>query len=159
MGTRSITRFKETKDSKPFAAIYRQFDGYPSGMGADLKEIVGAYRITNGYGCDDSKCAKCGKDTYEHRNLDHELVPKPVANGMTCLAASVIKRLKDGIGNVYMIHPDEKDAWQEYEYDLYADGPAVHIACFSTSSKGNKRNLLWEGLASEFEAEKVEKSI
>ena len=38
MGTRTLVHIKDGK--KTIATIYRQYDGYPSGMGEDIKRIL-----------------------------------------------------------------------------------------------------------------------
>lgn len=69
-------------------------------MGKDLKDILSGKTIINGFGSDTSA-------TYCY-------------NGMGCLTASVIKELKEGIGNVYICpHDESEDAGQEYFYAIY----------------------------------------
>ena len=53
MGTRSITKFIESEGNKQKAitAIYRQFDGYPTGHGLDLAEFLFQVIPVNGMGC------------------------------------------------------------------------------------------------------------
>lgn len=75
--------------------IYRQFDGYPEGLGRDIHEAVGGLRITNG---------NAGAGT---------------ANGMGCLAAQLVTKLKGNcIGNVYIMPPGAKDVWEEFVYEV-----------------------------------------
>ena len=40
MGTRSITVVYDEYNDKPVVCMYRQFDGYPSGHGRELAEIL-----------------------------------------------------------------------------------------------------------------------
>ena len=47
--------------------------------------------------------------------------PVDVFNGMGCLAASLITKLKDGPGNVYIDGPDVKRSWIDYEYYVWGD--------------------------------------
>lgn len=70
MGTRSLTIFKE-KD-KEIAVMYKQFDGYPSGLGMDYYNHFHDLHIVNGLRMDGLK----------------------VANGMGCFACQVITVLK-----------------------------------------------------------------
>lgn len=95
MGTRSLTAIQEY-DGREIVVIYRQFDGYPSGMGADLHEFLNGFQILSGYNEDKPK----------------------LANGMGCLAAQLIKHLKDGIGNVYLKPAGTRDCWEEYLYTI-----------------------------------------
>ena len=91
MGTRSLTRFIE--DGKVIAALYGQSDGYVSGHGRDLANILRDGRMVNGYRLD-------GKEF----------------NGVGCLAAQVVSGLKDGVGQYYLCRVDALD--EEYSYDL-----------------------------------------
>ena len=129
MGTRSLTYVRESEKSAAFLCIYRQYDGYPAGMGRNLYEMLKGYKLVNGYTSEDSECVTCGEQPYSHNRPEiadrypkaqgHEFVPKRVANGINDLAASIVKGLKDGIGNVYLYNTRTKDAGQEYNYDLY----------------------------------------
>lgn len=80
MGTRSLTAFVDDT-GKEIVRLYRQFDGYPTGHGADLVKLCDV-AIVNGIGAN-----------------------KRVANGMGCLAAQVIAGLKDGPGGIYIEAP------------------------------------------------------
>ncbi len=39
MGTRSLTHIRETENASDLVCIYRQFDGYPSGLGKALAGV------------------------------------------------------------------------------------------------------------------------
>ena len=112
MGTRSLTRVIPRQKGLSYADghlhpeksvvnIYRQFDGYPEGMGLDLAEFLSEFTIVNGL----------GEDSYK---------PK-IANGSGCLAAQLVQFLKDGPGNVYLetLDGDPGDSWEEYIYTIY----------------------------------------
>ncbi len=103
MGTRSLTYVYN--DETPMLCLYRQFDGYPSGHGAQVAEFLQGRTIVNGYGTG---------------------TPEKASNGMGCLAASLIGLLKEGIGNIY-VYPIElgQDAWQDYEYHIYENRVVV----------------------------------
>lgn len=94
MGTRSITHLKE--EGKTLVTIYRQYDGYPSGMGLDLAEYLVDITVVNGFG------SNMEIGTY--------------ANGMGCLAAQLIKHLKKDIGNIYLVEPKSGNMGEEYVY-------------------------------------------
>jgi hypothetical protein len=98
MGTRSLTYVYA--DKSPVVCMYRQFDGYPTGHGAELAEFLYGFKIVNGYG---------------------EVKPK-LANGMGCLAAQMIAYFKVGTGGFYL-EPVElgQDCCQDYEYHVYQD--------------------------------------
>jgi len=48
MGTRSLTFVYD--DAEPVVCMYRQFDGYPEGHGAELAEFLNTVEGTNGMG-------------------------------------------------------------------------------------------------------------
>ncbi len=95
MGTRSMTVFRvvDKLEAYDICAMYRQMDGYPTGHGQELANLLKGHRICNGISLGQKK--------------------KVYHNGMGCLAAYVIGYLKweqrlDGttgdhpIGNIYM---------------------------------------------------------
>jgi len=109
MGTRSLVRVYDEEDREIFC-LYRQFDGYPSGMGKDLAEAC-KVRLVNGM-------------------TDHE---PDQANGMGCLAARIVAMLKVQWedksyvkakapciqpGNVYLHAPGLEDCGEEFEYHV-----------------------------------------
>jgi len=96
MGTRSLTYVYEGK--MPVVCLYRQYDGYPSGHGAELAEFLMGYDIVNGFG---EKRAK-------------------LANGMGCLAAQMVAHFKTETGNFYLHAPLlDRDDGQDFEYHVY----------------------------------------
>jgi hypothetical protein len=105
MSTRSITKVIETwndeKTSKlkkqTLVCMYRQYDGYPSGMGSDLAEFLNSGKIVNGI------------------SLAEE---QRVFNGMGCLAAQMVAHFKDGAGGYYLYPTNVGKVWQEYEYEI-----------------------------------------
>jgi hypothetical protein len=105
MGTRALIKIKD--EGKTIVAIYRQMDGYPSGLGAEIKKLLndGDTRVINGYQSD-------------------KLSPK-YFNGMGCLAAYLIGGLKifgygeisrNPIGSVYIVPPNSLN--EEYTYTI-----------------------------------------
>lgn len=128
MGTRSLTRVYE--DGQLLVQFYRQYDGYPSGMGADLAEYLTGGKAVNGIGGD----AKLHKTW----------------NGAGCLAASLIAHFKDSVGNIYIAPPKKSvDMWQEFEYEIHVNGPVVLLDVFKSGSKkplyhGDPADLLKE---------------
>lgn len=142
MGTRSLTKVIETytnkatnkKVSKPLINMYRQFDGYPSGMGADLVEFLEGTKVVNGLGLDEVKS-------------------KRVFNGAGCLAAQLVAHFKEGAGGIYIEPITAKDCGQEYEYEIIVDFDTKELTlrCLEVgyvSPKGNyvnKKRVLFEG--------------
>lgn len=97
MGTRSLT-FVYT-GNKPVVCMYAQWDGYPSGHGAQLAEFINQFEaITNGIRLGETR---------------------KTANGMDCLAAQMVAHFKQGVGNYYLYSTDCGDCGQECEYHIY----------------------------------------
>jgi hypothetical protein len=107
MGTRSLTYVYDSyenengqNESAPIICMYRQFDGYPEGHGAELAEFLSKFHVGNGI----SGSVKMGT----------------FANGMGCLAAQMVAHFKKDVGNIYLYIPElNKDCWQEYEYHVF----------------------------------------
>lgn len=146
MGTRSTTHvfeLNEPGDVTPallkkaiyLTSIYRQFDGYPQGHGADVAEFASHFTIVNGFGPD----MKMGK----------------YANGAGCFAAQLIRRLKQSIGNIYITTKGDR---QEYNYFLYVraeergfnreNPPSIEGLVYIVAKKGNK--VLFSGRAKDY---------
>lgn len=106
MGTRSTTKFYEKfpNGEKFFiGGFYRQYDGYISGNGKELKDCLKNKKIINGIS---------GETTEE------------AFNGIDCLGAYVISEFKDGIGGIYLTYEDDT---QEYNYIIWNEGDAIFI--------------------------------
>lgn len=89
----------ETKPTQPLLSIYQQFDGYPSGVGAELCEFMQGFKIVNGI-------------------TDRTI---RTANGAGCFAAQLVAHLKKGIGGVYIYPPGSPD--EEFVYKIYITPP------------------------------------
>jgi hypothetical protein len=136
MGIRSIVRVKEGKAT--LVTIYRQYDGYPSGMGDDIKKILnnGQARITNGFSGNDK-------------------APE-LFNGAGCLSAYLVGQLKENkIGNTYIFPNSTKDAGQDYEYVITID-KHKHIKMKVTNVFNKK--VIFNDYISEFDGEAIEKA-
>ena len=98
MGTRSLT-FVYDDENQPIINMYAQWDGYPSGHGAELADFLNQFEaITNGIRVGDER---------------------KTANGMGCLAAQLIANFKSGVGGFYIYPVTAGDCGQEYEYHVY----------------------------------------
>ena len=104
MGTRSLTKVIDTwedksgkQQRKPITTMYRQFDGYLDGHGLELAEWLSQYTVVNGMRMDETR---------------------KVANGMDCLAAQMFAHFKKEAGNIYCMHPDAEDCWEEFIYEI-----------------------------------------
>ena len=118
MATRALINFVEREDGVSFSEhpgvdkihvqIYNHYDGYPSGLGVTLAEYLQDFIVVNG--------------------LSFDSAGKTSANGIGCLAAQVVRYLKDGPGNVYLHKPGEK-SWEDYEYFIWCkEGHGVWIS-------------------------------
>jgi hypothetical protein len=101
MGTRSLTFVYE--ENKPIINMYRQFDGYPEGHGAELAEFLLSGEMVNGF------------SQTETRQF----------NGMGCLAAQMIVNFKKSVGGFYIYPIESNSCWQDYEYHVYEETVVV----------------------------------
>jgi hypothetical protein len=135
MGTRSLTYIEETHQTaiadeennnevhetkQNILCMYRQYDGYLSGHGAELAEFLQDFNVVNGYNHD---------------------TPKRSANGMGCLAAQLIAHFKDGIGNIYIHEPNDSNCGEEYTYTIYEKDGKVRIRAYDVWAK----NIIFDG--------------
>ena len=127
MGTRSLTHIKD--GNKTLLTIYRQFDGYPTGLGAELYEFLKDFTIVNGYG---------------------EKLPN-YANGIGCLAAQLVGHLKDGIGNVYIYPPNSKDCGEEYIYTISLKKNEINLKVEESNYPDN--TVIYNGCLAGFASE------
>lgn len=113
MGTRSLTYVYD--DNEPVVCMYRQFDGYPSGHGAELAAFLASGKMVNGLGSRDTK----------------------VFNGMWCLAAQMVAHFKKGPGDIYLIAPTPgEDHGQEYEYHVRLEGAQLRVEVREVGFRG-----------------------
>jgi hypothetical protein len=139
MGTRA--RVNVMEGNQVLVSIYRQYDGYPNGLGEDVADFVGGLRITNGISGD----------------------PTGSANGMGCLAAQLIKHLKDKVGNVYIRDTGPESNGEEYVYTVYERNGTVYLRAVEGSmtafglpgdSEGEMA-ILYDGPAANFDADQL----
>ena len=104
MGTRSLTFVYTEYDGETPEAIvnmYRQFDGYPTGHGAELAAFLNSFdAVVNGIPFGDKR---------------------KIANGMGCIAAQLVAHFKTDVGGFYLYPVTSVDCGQEYEYHIYSD--------------------------------------
>lgn len=105
MGTRCLT-IVEDEQGKELVTLYRQFDGYPEGHGAELKSFLKGFNIVNGI-------------------TDREAVK--TANGAGCLAAQIVTHFKGQpdhrLGGIYIYPAGTRDVGEEYIYRVRVHGP------------------------------------
>lgn len=131
MGTRSLTCFVD-EDGEEFVTMYRQFDGYPSGHGADLAEFLSGIRMVNGIPLSDQGKVR-------------------MANGMGCLAAQVVAYFKTDAGGIYLHKPNTRDVGEEYIYMVSGvEGREPRLRVYMYYTEPNE--LLFDGAASDYAA-------
>lgn len=101
MGTRSLTFvYDGGKNSEPIMNMYRQYDGYISGHGTELAELLISGEMVNGIPFGENKV---------------------FFNGMGDLAAQIVANFKKASGGFYLYPISSTDCGQEYEYHVYED--------------------------------------
>jgi len=103
MGTRALTFVYD--GDKPIVNLYRQYDGYPTGHGAELAQFLDGFKIVNGIGAEKTR----------------------IANGMGCLAAQVVAHFKDSVGGFYIHSVDSTECGQDYEYRVYQKDKELRV--------------------------------
>jgi len=133
MGTRSITHVKN-EQGIVLLSIYRQYDGYPTGQGKDIKECFEGKRLVDGYTSKDSHLQVNGMDRAAIMLAGH--LNKP-----------------DDPGNVYAAVPGRDNQWCEFTYTLGRRGKAFHLRV----EMGDPSMVtLYDGPLEDFNPEKVE---
>ena len=103
MGTRALTFVYD--GDKPIVNLYRQYDGYPTGHGAELAQFLDGFKVVNGIGAEKTR----------------------IANGMGCLAAQVVAHFKDSVGGFYIHSVDATECGQDYEYHVYQKDKELRV--------------------------------
>ena len=116
MGTRSTVTFVD-EDDEIILRLYRQFDGYPEGMGVDLADLLIDMKVGNGITGD---WMADPNDTPELREMKAAVYRRRYANGIHELACHVLVGLKlaSPIGNVYVHSPKPDLEGEEYNYTI-----------------------------------------
>ena len=139
MGTRSLTFvYSETSNGEkatPIINMYRQYDGYPSGHGAELAGFLSGGRLVNGL-------SGMGKERQ--------------FNGMGCLAAQMVANFKDGAGSFYLYPVTTTDCGQDYEYHIRNVDGEFKITVFNCGvnffglTQSEQHDKIFEGNLSQF---------
>jgi hypothetical protein len=98
MGTRALT-FVYNEHNEVILNLYSQYDGYIEGHGRELAEFLAGKTLVNGFGKESTS----------------------LANGMGCLAASLVAHFKETVGGFYIHSVTSTDCGQDYEYHVYKD--------------------------------------
>jgi hypothetical protein len=144
MGTRSLTFVYEepfNPGDEPQAVInmYRQYDGYPTGHGAELAEFLTQFEMVDG--------------------IPFGGVPpeKRYANGMSCLAAQMVTHFKGAeAGQFYLYPTSARNCGQDYEYHVYSQNNQLQITVTDRGSHffgittSERNDVLFQGPLSEF---------
>lgn len=125
MGTRALT-FVYNEHNEVILNLYRQYDGYIEGHGRELAEFLAGKTLVNGFGKESTS----------------------LANGMGCLAASLVAHFKETVGGFYIHSVTSTDCGQDYEYHVYKDRVKV-LGPGSIFNPGVNANL-FEGSWAEF---------
>ena len=128
MGTRALT-FVYNEHNEVILNLYSQYDGYIAGHGAELAEFLAGKKLVNGF----------GKESTD------------IANGMGCLAASLVAHFKETVGGFYIHSVTDTQCGQDYEYHVYEDKVIVkgYPETFSLFERG-KMVQRFEGSWAEF---------
>ena len=139
MGTRSLTTIEA--DGNEFVCMYRQYDGYPTGHGAELAEFLTGPPLVNGI-----------RDK------------KPQFNGMGCLAAAVVAHFKTEPGNIYLEPPGTRDVGEEYIYKVFSQDGKIWLSVLAGAmtmfgwpgTKEENMNVLFCGLVEDYNGKDIE---
>lgn len=132
MGTRALTFVYE--GDTPVINLYRQYDGYPEGHGAELALLLTRGELINGL-------------TGENQIA---------FNGMGCLAAQVVAHFKKSAGGFYIHSVEEKDCGQDYEYHVYQRDQQLMVRVVDRGynmfglTMDDKNESIFDGTAREF---------
>lgn len=125
MGTRSLT-FVYNEHNEAILNLYRQYDGYIAGHGAELAEFLAGKTLVNGFGMKSTS----------------------LANGMGCLAASLVANFKETVGGFYIHSVTSTDCGQDYEYHVYRD--RVEVRGPGSIFNPGPNDLVFKGTWAEF---------
>lgn len=109
MGTRALT-FVYDENGDRIINLYRQYDGYPEGHGAELAEFLTTGTLTNGL-----RMGQTGR----------------FFNGAGCLAAQLVCNFKEEAGQFYLYPVTALDCGQDFEYHVYVNGKDITIKVIS----------------------------
>lgn len=116
MGTRSITVVKDTDNNK-IIEMYKQYDGYPEGLGAELLGFINSGNMTNGIPVGDKR---------------------KLFNGIECFTAQLVEHFKDGAGCIYLHAPttdyvNKKKYFHMYDAEYYYEiDSELNLTCWDT---------------------------
>jgi hypothetical protein len=134
MGTRSLTFVYDGDEA--IINMYRQYDGYPTGHGAELAEFLTPFNMVNGIRVGETR---------------------KIANGMGCLAAQLVSHFKAGEAGQFYLYPTTAvDCGQDYEYHIYKDEQGIRVRITDRGcnmfglTMSDKNEALFDGTLAEF---------
>jgi hypothetical protein len=134
MGTRSLTFVYDGDEA--IINMYRQYDGYPTGHGAELAEFLTPFNMVNGIRVGETR---------------------KIANGMGCLAAQLVSHFKAGEAGQFYLYPTSAvDCGQDYEYHIYKDEQGLRVRITDRGcnmfglTMSDKNEALFDGTLAEF---------
>ncbi len=132
MATRASIKFTDNQGSF-IANIYHHYDGYPEYLGRVLTELT-APTIQNGL------TLKRGPNGETLRPVLGETF-----NGMGCLVASIIAKLKDQPGAVYLYpEADWGECGEDYLYEVVENSEGTGVEVLVSGNNGDPLEFEWE---------------
>jgi hypothetical protein len=61
-----------------------------------------------------------------------EIIEGSEYSGMSCLAATIVAKLKKGPGNVRLVMPGSKDMGEEFTYTIIDNDGKITMSCYAT---------------------------
>ena len=120
MATRASIIFKDVEGNF-LANVYKHYDGYPEYLGEELLKLTSG-KIVNGL-------------TMKPDGVHHVL--GEMFNGMGCLVASVIAKLKDQPGDVYLCpEVDYGNCGEDYLYEVIENNEGTGAVVFIKNMDG-----------------------
>jgi len=131
MSTRSLTIVRNP-EGNTLLTLYKQSDGYPRHYGYYLAKLLAQVRMTHGL--------------IQDRNLGHS------ANGLGCLAAQIVAKLKDAAGEVYLVPEwDETNMYTRFVYIITTQEDHLTVKALEHTVGGNTdRKNIFEGTVKDF---------
>lgn len=132
MATRASIKFSDNQGNF-IANIYHHYDGYPEYLGRVLTELTAA-PIQNGL------TLKQGLNG----GVIHPVLGE-VFNGVGCLVASVIAKLKDQPGDVYLYtEADWGNCGEDYLYEVVENSEGNGVEVFVSGNSGDPLEFEWD---------------
>jgi hypothetical protein len=115
MGTRALTHFYD--GNEVVATLYRQFDGYPAGHGAELAKLLAGRGVTNGIPIG-GECKAF--------NGPGDLAVRVIA-GLKAIGSRHKDGRVDWPGDLYLLPPGASDCCEEWVYKVRVEGKRVVV--------------------------------